>query len=134
MAELALECGYPISSLKERIYASGAGQTDRFAIMIYTSTAGGQGTLGGLSSMADRIGETLASAIERLSLCSNDPVCAEHAPNSDYDDRPLHGAACHACLLLPETSCEARNTRLDRSLLVDTVLGPKRALFSASRV
>src|SRR5439155_8380040 len=40
MAELALECGYPISSLKERIYASGAGQTDRFAIMIYTSTAG----------------------------------------------------------------------------------------------
>jgi hypothetical protein len=131
MAELALECGYPISSLKERIYASGAGQADRFAVMIYTSTAGGQGTLGGLSSMASRIGEIMTSAIARLSLCSNDPVCAEHAPNSDYDDRPLQGAACHACLLLPETSCEVRNTRLDRSLLVDTVLGPQRGLFSA---
>jgi hypothetical protein len=133
MVELALECGYPISSLKERIYASGAGQTDRFAIMIYTSTAGGQGTLGGLSSMADRIGELLSNAIEKLALCSNDPICAEHKPNSDYDDRPLHGAACHACMLLPETSCEARNTRLDRSLLVDTLLGSKSALFSAAR-
>ena len=28
MTELALECGYPISSLKERIYASGAGQAN----------------------------------------------------------------------------------------------------------
>lgn len=27
MAELALECGYPISSLKERVYASGVGST-----------------------------------------------------------------------------------------------------------
>src|SRR5690606_10156079 len=51
MSELALECGYPLSSLKERIYASGTGQPDRFAVLIYTSTAGGQGTLGGLSSM-----------------------------------------------------------------------------------
>ncbi len=134
MAELALECGYPISSLKERIYASGAGSTDRFGILIYTSTAGGQGTLGGLSSMADRIGEMLTSAIDRLALCSNDPICAEHTPNSDHDDRPLLGAACHACMLLPETSCEARNTRLDRSLLVDTLVGSGRALFSAGRV
>jgi hypothetical protein len=134
MAELALECGYPISSLKERIYASGAGQPDRFGIMIYTSTAGGQGTLGGLSGMTDRIGAVLTSAIDKLELCSNDPICAEHSPNSDHDDRPLHGAACHACLLLPETSCEARNTRLDRSLLVDTLLGVQRALFSETRV
>jgi hypothetical protein len=48
MAELALECGYPLSSLKERIYSSGPAQPDRFGILIYTSTAGGQGTLGGL--------------------------------------------------------------------------------------
>jgi len=33
-----------------------------------------------------------------------------------------YGAA-HACLLVPETSCEARNTRLDRGLLTRTVLG-----------
>jgi hypothetical protein len=53
MAELALECGYPLCSLKERIYSSGPTQPDRFAILIYTSTAGGQGTLGGLSGMAE---------------------------------------------------------------------------------
>jgi Domain of unknown function (DUF1998) len=121
MAELALECGYPLSSLKERIYSSGPAQADRFGILIYTSTAGGQGTLGGLSNMADRVGELLARATKRLALCSNDPICAEHSEGSE--EYPLQGAACHACLLVPETSCEARNTRLDRGLLTQTVLG-----------
>jgi Domain of unknown function (DUF1998) len=128
MAELALECGYPLSSLKERIYSSGPAQPDRFGLLIYTSTAGGQGTLGGLSSMAERVGELLDRATKRLVLCSNDPICAEHADgNEDY---PLQGAACHACLLVPETSCESRNTRLDRGLLVRTVLGDSFPLFA----
>jgi hypothetical protein len=121
MAELALECGYPLSSLKERIYSSGPAQVDRFGILIYTSTAGGQGTLGGLSNMAERVGELLERATKRLALCSNDPICAEHSEGSE--EYPLQGAACHACLLVPETSCEARNTRLDRGLLTQTVLG-----------
>jgi hypothetical protein len=121
MAELALECGYPLSSLKERIYSSGPAQADRFGILIYTSTAGSQGTLGGLSNMADRVGELLARGTRRLALCSNDPICAEHSEGSE--DYPLQAAACHACLLVPETSCEARNTRLDRGLLTQTVLG-----------
>jgi hypothetical protein len=129
MSELSLECGYPLSSLKERVYSSGAGQTDRYGLLIYTSTAGGQGTLGGLSGMAHRVGELLTRAMKRLELCSNDPICAEHAPNGDHDDRHLHGAACHACLLIPETSCEARNTRLDRGLLVPTVVGSRYACF-----
>ena len=130
LAELALDCGYPLSSLKERIYASGTGQTERFGILIYTSTAGGQGTLGGLSSMAERVPALLAATMAKLRLCSNDPICAEHGPDSDHDDRPLHGAACHACLLIPETSCEARNTRLDRSLLVQTVVRATLPLFA----
>lgn len=129
MSELSLECGYPLSSLKERVYSSGVSQAERFGLLIYTSTAGGQGTLGGLSGMAHRVGELLTRAIKRLELCSNDPICAEHSPNGDHDDRHLHGAACHACLLIPETSCEARNTRLDRSLLVPTVVGSKYACF-----
>ena len=83
--------------------------------------------------MAGQIEDLLSRAIARLNLCSNDPICAEHGPDSDHDDRPLHGAACHGCLLLPETSCEARNTRLDRSLLIDTVLGSSYALFARTR-
>ena len=131
MAELALECGYPLSSLKERIYSSGPAQPDRFGILIYTSTAGGQGTLGGLSNMANQVGELLSRATKRLALCSNDPVCAEHSEGSE--EYPLQGAACHACLLLPETSCEARNTRLDRGLLANTVLGNGYPLLEPSR-
>ena len=127
MAELALECGYPLSSLKERIYSSGPAQPDRFGILIYTSTAGGQGTLGGLSSMAEQAGDLLARATKRLALCSNDPICAEHADGTE--DYPLQGSACHACLLVPETSCKSRNTRLDRGLLTATVLGGGFPLF-----
>jgi hypothetical protein len=33
------------------------------------------------------------------------------------DERSLLGTACHACLLVPETSCEERNSFLDRALL-----------------
>jgi hypothetical protein len=68
MAELALECGYPLSSIKERIYSSGPAQADRFGILIYTSTAGG--TLGGLSNMAERVGELLTRATKRLAHVS----------------------------------------------------------------
>jgi hypothetical protein len=127
MAELALECGYPLSSLKERIYSSGPGQPDRYGILIYTSAPGGQGTLGGLSEMTRGVGELLTRATSRLSLCSNDPVCAEHSHGND--DYPLQGAACHACLLVPETSCESRNSRLDRSLLVQTLVRQGAPLF-----
>lgn len=127
MAELALECGYPLSSLKERIYASGAAQVNRFAILIYTSTAGGQGTLGGLSSMAERVIELLDRAIGRLGLCSNDPICADQSNGGE--EQLLLGAACHACLLVPETSCEARNTRLDRALLTKLVTGVNCNMF-----
>jgi hypothetical protein len=79
----ALECGYPLSSLKEGIYSTGAAQADRFGTLIYTSTAGGQGTLGGLSHMAERVGELLTCATRRLALCSNDPICAEHSEGSE---------------------------------------------------
>jgi hypothetical protein len=33
----------------------------------------------------------------------------------------LHGAACHNCLFLPETSCERGNRYLDRTVLVPTM-------------
>lgn len=78
--------------------------------------------------MAERVNEMLSRATVRLALCSNDPICAEHGEGSE--DYPLQGAACHACLLVPETSCEARNTRLDRGLLVRTVLGNVLPLFA----
>ena len=123
MSEVALDCGYPASSLKERLYVLPrvAGQPIQCGILIYTATAGNQGTLGGLVEVTRRFVRILKSALERERLCSGDPVCADHDPTTADDDRTLHGAACHGCLLVAETSCEARNLFLDRALIVDTV-------------
>ena len=124
MAEIALDCGYPLSSLKERVYALPGGspeEPDRFGIMIYTASTGAQGTLGGLTDIASRLPLYARRVSDRQRLCSNDPICADHNPALIGDERSLLGAACHACLLVPETSCEARNNFLDRALLVETV-------------
>jgi hypothetical protein len=72
----------------------------------------------------------LKSALERALLCAGDPVCAHHDPITAADDRTLHGAACHGCLLVPETNCEARNVFLDRALMADTV-GRRKLVFLA---
>jgi hypothetical protein len=76
-----------------------------------------------------RIELLLISALELGRLCSNDPVCAQHGPENDAEDRFLHGAACHGCLLIAETSCERRNDFLDRALVVNTVSGNGAAFF-----
>ena len=77
MAEIALDCGYPASSLKERVYAlSGSrigGEIDRCGILIYTASAGAQGTLGGLVATAPRFANILRSALDRLRICSKRP-------------------------------------------------------------
>jgi hypothetical protein len=97
--------------------------------MIYTAAAGNQGTLGGLVEVTRRFVRLLKSALERERLCSGDPVCADHNPTIAHDDRTLHGAACHGCLLVAETSCEARNLFLDRALIVNTVNQTKASFF-----
>jgi hypothetical protein len=125
ITEVAMDCGYPASSIRERIYIGPAseGEAPAVGILIYTASAGNQGTLGGLVEVSHRFLQVLESALERQRLCSGDPVCADHDPITAADDRTLHGAACHGCLVIAETSCEARNLFLDRALLVDTV-GP----------
>jgi len=131
MAEIALDCGYPASSLKERIYAlSSPDGADRYGVLIYTASAGAQGTLGGLVATAPRLTAILRSALDRALICSNDPVCADHEPDAQSGDRATHGAACHGCLLVAETSCESRNLFLDRSLLVPTMSSARFACFA----
>ena len=64
-----------------------------------------------------------------LKICSNDPICADHEPYGFIGSRATQGAACHGCLLAPETSCEMRNLFLDRSLLVKTIGGGNSNFF-----
>jgi hypothetical protein len=134
ITEIALDCGYPASSLKERVYAlpspSSGGACDCCGILIYTATAGAQGTLGGLVGAAPRFARILRNALDRSMICSNDPICADHEPDTHTADRATHGAACHSCLLVAETSCEARNLFLDRALLVRTMSGADTAFFA----
>ena len=130
MNEIALDCGYPASSLKERLYAIVDESGERFGLLVYTATAGAQGTLGGLIGVLPRLGAIAERALDTLALCSGDPICAEHDPDAHADERALSGAACHSCLLIAETSCEARNLYLDRALVAPTVSTPGAALFS----
>lgn len=118
LTAIAEECGYPASALRERVYALHSG---RFGVLLYTATPGADGTLGGLAACAARTGALVQRAVALARLCSNDPVCAHHAPDEPHGDRPLHGAACHGCVFVAETSCEQRNDLLDRSLIVDTI-------------
>ncbi|HZR20692.1 MAG TPA: DUF1998 domain-containing protein [Verrucomicrobiae bacterium] len=124
MTAISLDCGYPASSLRERIYALPAEGVlpDRYGILIFTGSSDAEGTLGGLVEAARRIKDFTRKALELASLCSNDPICAHHQPG-EHDHAPLLGAACHGCLLVPETSCEQRNEFLDRGLAVCTVEG-----------
>jgi hypothetical protein len=88
-------------------------------------------TLGGLANTGRRIVDHLAPALRESQLCSNDPICAEHRPD-DEEGRFLHGAACHGCLFLPETSCEIRNDFLDRALVVPTMATGGAAFFKSA--
>lgn len=114
---VSLECGYPASSIRERIYATDSG----YGLLLYTGSPDAEGTLGGLVEIGRRIADHLRTALELGRLCSNDPVCAQHNPGNTHERRFLHGAACHGCLLIAETCCEQHNDFLDRALVVPTL-------------
>ncbi|CAN5337139.1 DUF1998 domain-containing protein [soil metagenome] len=127
---IALECGYPASAIRERIYAL---PQVGYGMLLYTGTSDAEGTLGGLIEVGRRIHEHVRVALEMGELCSNDPVCAEHVPGSVHEQRYLHGAACHGCVLIAETSCEQHNDFLDRALVVRTVAGLGAEFFRTGR-
>ena len=87
--------------MRERLYVD----DDMAGLLIYTASSDSAGSLGGVAAMAetDQLGNALAEGLVRLSWCSSDPVCIEsRGAGSDA----LNLAACHACVLVPETSCE----------------------------
>jgi hypothetical protein len=62
-----------------------------------------------------RLEQTFQASIANARLCSSDPLCIE---SEGQGINGLNLAACHACTLLPETSCEEGNRLLDRALLI----------------
>lgn len=124
MNRIALECGYPASSIRERVYAD----KEDYGLLIYTGSSDAQGTLGGLIEAGKNISDVIRRALIGAELCSNDPVCANDSPNAQTQ-RELLGAACHGCQLVAETSCEWCNSFLDRELVVKTMRTSGAAFF-----
>lgn len=118
---LAIDSGFATTALKERVYciqkSDGSYST---GILLYVSAPGSDGTLGGMTSLADSeiLPTIVDNAMERLLTCSNDPVCSERK----FTARRHRGAACHACIMAPETSCSYQNKFLDRNLIKETLL------------
>ena len=108
----SLECGYPAADLKERLYVS----DDMAGMLIYTSSSDSTGSLGGLVSQAEpsKLEGSISEALEKAAWCSSDPYCIETPGGFNS----LNLGACHACLLLPEVSCDEMNSYLDRGLLI----------------
>lgn len=128
--QLSFDSGYSSSSLRERIYCSSdASHKKMSGILIYTAEGGSDGTMGGLvrQGKPDRFNTTFQAAIKQTEWCSSDPLCIESEGQGFLS---LNLAACHACSMLPETSCESLNRYLDRGLLIGTLDHPDAGLFS----
>ena len=117
--QLSLACGYPIPSLRERIYVGKSSGRDMCGVLIYTASVDSEGTLGGLVSQAkdtDRLFDHISNMLKTVKICSQDPLCGAHEASVTKN---AWGAACHSCTHLPETSCEGlQNKLLDRFALV----------------
>lgn len=117
--ELEYLCGYPSTSIQERLYIDENPEMN--GVLIYT-IAGSEGSYGGITSICDddRIGKLIESAMIRAIDCATDPICY-HTHGQGVAN--LNLSACFSCTLLPETSCENFNCYLDRRILVDKDYG-----------
>lgn len=122
----ALSAGYPAAAIRERIYVS----DDMAGLLLYTATSDSAGSLGGIIAQAEksRLEQLLFEAVNTFAWCSSDPLCIE-ADASGAES--LNLAACHACVLLPEVSCEEGNSFLDRALIVGIPDNPALGFFSS---
>jgi len=118
--QLSSQCGYATASIKEKIYSTYTDVDQRMCgILVYTSATDTDGSLGGLvrEGQKDRIVTIFENLLQESTWCSNDPLCIE---STSQGFKGLNYAACHACTLLPETSCESLNCLLDRAAVVGT--------------
>ncbi|KQN24703.1 DrmB family protein [Sphingomonas sp. Leaf38] len=113
MRQLVFESGYSSSALRERIYAG----PDMAGVLLYTADGDSEGSLGGLvrQGQPNRLGDTIRLSLDKAVWCSADPVCSETAGQGLGG---FNRAACHACSLVPETSCATANTLLDRGFML----------------
>lgn len=122
---ISIDCGYSSSALRERLYVSepDGSRPAMNGVLIYTGSPDSEGSLGGLVRLAEpeQLGRIVLRTIRSAQWCGSDPVCLETDPAQSGDR--VSGAACHCCLLVPETACEKFNRELDRTMLVGSAEG-----------
>jgi hypothetical protein len=117
MKELEFQCGYPLNSLKERLYfgsvdVHGVPQVNYSGVLIY-SASGAESSFGGIAALFEllygdiKLETLIKNAFERAQDCPNDPICIDEESNGNK-------GVCYSCNLLPETSCENFNRDLNR--------------------
>jgi hypothetical protein len=121
--QLIYESGYSTASLRERLYVSNKDNRKMFGLLIYTASGDSEGSLGGLVRIGQpgKLEPIIVKAISNASWCSSDPICYETGHHGGQGPNGLNLAACHNCLLLPETSCEVFNSLLDRMTINATI-------------
>jgi hypothetical protein len=115
---ISIESGYSIASIRERVYLSIDGDKARGGVLLYATQPGSEGTLGGLVALVPFLQDTLTSCFQMATSCSADPLCKD----TRFVPGRYNGAACYACLLISETSCEHRNMWLDRHIIRENPL------------
>lgn len=125
--QLSLSCGYGTASLRERLFVD-SDHLEMTGLLVFTSSPDADGTLGGLARQgeAENIVSIFEGALASATWCSSDPLCIDDVHGTTES---ANGAACHACMLAPETSCEEFNRFLDRALLVGTPSQPELGYF-----
>ena len=129
--QISVECGYSASALRERLYVSEADGTRSAmnGVLIYTGSPDSEGSLGGLVRLAEPelLEPIVQKTLHSAGWCGSDPVCIE--TDVDQSGERVSGAACHCCLLLPETACEKFNRELDRAVLAGDADGTFKGYF-----
>lgn len=112
MKSLEFYCGYPLSSMCERLYILPKeitkAEEDKYGFMIYSAN-GEAGSYGGITSLFEtgKIETIIEHAFLSAEDCPNDPICEEE------------GGSCFACVQIPETACEMFNSKLSRKIVND---------------
>ncbi|MBG1269293.1 DUF1998 domain-containing protein [Nostoc sp. WHI] len=114
---LSVDSGYSSAAIRERVYTYTENNKTVGGLLLYTAQSGGDGTLGGLIGLVPHFERILKSALRNVDACSNDPICIEE----EFGEDRVNGSACYACQFISETSCEHRNTLLDRQLLLENL-------------
>ncbi len=130
LKSLSKVAGYSVSSLRERMYVlPDEGNKSFYLQYLFILHLQILRSLGGLTNVISEgnLSNILSDIYETNMWCSSDPICIEtKKPDESFNNL----SACHACLFIPETSCEFRNEYLDRGLLVGSTDERKYGLLS----